>query len=39
MKMEDTKSTLADLFANYDSTQPYPNEIVDKGGAIGEELA
>lgn len=33
------KSTLAKMFEGYDSSQPYPNEIVDKGGAIGEELA
>lgn len=26
------------LFKDYDSNQPYPFEIVDKGGAIGEEL-
>ena len=26
------------LFENYDSSQPYPFEIVDKGGAVGEEL-
>ena len=26
------------LFEGYDSSQPYPYEIVDKGGAIGEEL-
>ncbi len=29
---------LAKLFENYDSSQPYPFEIVDKGGAVGEEL-
>lgn len=27
-----------ELFKDYNSKQPYPNEIVDKGGAIGEEL-
>lgn len=26
------------LFKNYDSNQPYPFEVVDKGGAKGEEL-
>ncbi|WP_278838093.1 AbrB/MazE/SpoVT family DNA-binding domain-containing protein [Ligilactobacillus saerimneri] len=26
------------LFENYDSSKPYPFEVVDKGGAIGEEL-
>lgn len=26
------------LFENYDMSQPYPYEIVDKGGAVGEEL-
>lgn len=26
------------LFKNYDSSKPYPFEVVDKGGAIGEEL-
>lgn len=26
------------LFENYDSSQPYPFETVDKGGAVGEEL-
>ena len=26
------------LFENYDSSNPYPFEVVDKGGAIGEEL-
>lgn len=32
------ESTLAQLFADYDASQPYPNEIVDKGGAVGDEL-
>lgn len=26
------------LFKDYDKNQPYPFEIVDKGGAVGEEL-
>ena len=26
------------LFENYDSSNPYPFETVDKGGAVGEEL-
>lgn len=26
------------LFEDYDSSKPYPFEVVDKGGAIGEEL-
>ena len=26
------------LFENYDSSKPYPFEVVDKSGAIGEEL-
>lgn len=29
---------LDELFKNYDSSQPYPFEIVDKGGAVGKEL-
>ena len=32
------KKLLDKLFENYDSSQPYPFEIVDKGGAVGEEL-
>ena len=32
------QKVLEKLFANYDSSKPYPFEIVDKGGAIGEEL-
>ncbi|MFQ6166029.1 AbrB/MazE/SpoVT family DNA-binding domain-containing protein [Limosilactobacillus reuteri] len=32
------QKALEKLFANYDSSKPYPFEIVDKGGAIGEEL-
>lgn len=26
------------LFENYNSSKPYPFEVVDKGGAVGEEL-
>ena len=26
------------ILAGYDRSQPYPMEVVDKGGAIGEEL-
>lgn len=26
------------LFKNYDNTKPYPFEVVNKGGAVGEEL-
>ncbi|ETA73790.1 hypothetical protein FC36_GL000175 [Ligilactobacillus equi DSM 15833 = JCM 10991] len=36
-KLEQT-ITLDKLFDGYDASQEYPNEIVDKGGAIGEEL-
>lgn len=30
--------SLEELFEGYDSSQPYPYEIVDKGGAVGHEL-
>ena len=32
------QTAIQKLFEGYDSSQPYPYEIVDKGGAIGEEL-
>ena len=42
LKDDETKKsehkTLEELFKNYDKSQPYPCEIVDKGGAVGEEL-
>ncbi|WP_085649768.1 AbrB/MazE/SpoVT family DNA-binding domain-containing protein [Limosilactobacillus reuteri] len=38
IKPQKKQKALEKLFANYDSNQPYPYEIVDKGGAIGEEL-
>lgn len=38
IKPQKKEKALDELFANYDSNQPYPFEIVDKGGAIGEEL-
>lgn len=38
IKPQKKEKALDELFANYDSSQPYPFEIVDKGGTIGEEL-
>lgn len=38
IKPKKEEKLLDKLFENYDSNQPYPFEIVDKGGAIGEEL-
>ncbi|MFR0645112.1 AbrB/MazE/SpoVT family DNA-binding domain-containing protein [Limosilactobacillus mucosae] len=38
LKPSKKEKLLEKLFENYDSSQPYPCEIVDKGGAIGEEL-
>ena len=42
MKKEQTSkskhTSLEELFKDYDKSQPYPCEIVDKGGAVGEEL-
>lgn len=32
------QTAIQKLFEGYDSSQPYPFEIVDKGGAIGEEI-
>ena len=32
------QTAIQKLFEGYDSSQPYPYERVDKGGAIGEEL-
>ena len=38
IKPKKEEKALDKLFENYDSSQPYPFEIVDKGGAVGEEL-
>ena len=38
IKPKRKENLLDKLFENYDSNQPYPFEIVDKGGAVGEEL-
>ena len=38
IKPKRKEKLLDKLFENYDSNQPYPFEIVDKGGAVGEEL-
>ena len=32
------QTAIQKLFEGYDSNQPYPFEIVDKGGAVGDEL-
>lgn len=37
IKPKKEKSTLEKMFENYDG-KPYPFEIVDKGGAVGQEL-
>lgn len=38
IKPKRKEKLLDKLFENYNSNQPYPFEIVDKGGAVGEEL-
>ena len=38
IKPKRKEKLLDKLFENYDSNHPYPFEIVDKGGAVGEEL-
>lgn len=38
IKPKKEEKLLDKLFENYDSNQPYPFEVVDKGGAVGEEL-
>ena len=38
IKPKKEEKVLDKLFENYDSSQPYPFEIVDKGGTVGEEL-
>lgn len=38
IKPKKEEKELDKLFKNYDSSQSYPFEIVDKGGAVGEEL-
>ncbi|MCH5384861.1 AbrB/MazE/SpoVT family DNA-binding domain-containing protein [Limosilactobacillus reuteri] len=38
IKSKRKEKLLDKLFENYDSNQPYPFEIVDKGGAVGKEL-
>ena len=38
IKPKRKEKLLDKLFENYDSNQPYPFEIVDKGGAVGKEL-
>lgn len=38
IKPKKEKSTLEKMFENYDSSQPYPFEVVDKGGTVGQEL-
>lgn len=38
VKTPKKEKLLDKLFENYDNSQPYPYEIVDKGGAVGEEL-
>lgn len=38
IKPKKEKSTLEKMFENYDSSQPYPFEVVDKGEAVGQEL-
>lgn len=38
IKPKKEEKALDKLFENYDSSQPYPFEIVDKGGTVGEEL-
>ena len=38
IKPKKEEKLLDKLFENYDNSQPYPFEIVDKGGAVGEEL-
>ena len=38
MKDDAKKKLIDELFKDYDLTAEYPFEIVDKGGAVGEEL-
>ncbi|WP_267202657.1 AbrB/MazE/SpoVT family DNA-binding domain-containing protein [Limosilactobacillus kribbianus] len=38
IKPKKEEKLLDKLFENYDSKKPYPFEVVDKGGAVGEEL-
>lgn len=38
IKPKKEQKALDKLFAGYNSNQSYPFEIVDKGGAVGEEL-
>ena len=38
IKPKKEEKMLDKLFEDYDSNQPYPFEIVDKGGAVGQEL-
>ena len=38
IKPQKEEKMIDKLFENYDSSKPYPFEVVDKGGAIGEEL-
>lgn len=38
IKPKKEEKMLDKLFEDYDSNQPYPFEIVDKGGAVGKEL-
>lgn len=38
IKPKKEEKLLDKLFKDYDSDQPYPFEVVNKGGAIGKEL-
>ena len=38
IKPKKEKSTLEKMFENYDSSQPYPFEVVDKCGAVRPEM-
>lgn len=38
MKDDAKKKLIDELFKDYDLTAEYPFEIVDKGGAVGEEM-
>lgn len=38
IKPKKKEKELEKLFEGYDTDQPYPFEVVDKGGAVGEEL-
>lgn len=38
IRPKEEEKLLDKLFEGYDSSKPYPFEIVDKGGAVGKEL-